>query len=107
MSVRGRSPRLKTALYCLLPLAGVLIAQTPKRPGKLTVTSTPKGAAIFVNGKQMGQSTDASFVISPGTYKVSVSGGAGNLNCAVKSVQVTAGGSIEVNCTSAGWAGKK
>ena len=103
MSVRDRSPRLKSALYCLLPLAGVLIAQTPRQPGKLTVSSTPKGAAIFVNGKQMAQSTDASFVISPGTYKVSVSGGAGNLNCPVKSVQVIAGGSTALSCTSTGW----
>ena len=107
MSIQDRSPGYKAAAYCLLPLAGALMAQTPGRPGKLTVSSTPKGAAIFVNGQRMGQTTDATFVISPGTYKVSVSGGAGNLNCPVKSVQVTVGGLEELSCTSAGWAGKK
>lgn len=104
MSIQDRTLRHRVALYCLLPLASALMAQTPKRPGKLTVSSTPKGAAIFVNGQQMGQTTDATFVISPGTYKVSVSGGAGNLNCPVKSVQVTAGGSTALSCTSTGWA---
>lgn len=107
MSVQDRTLRHRVALYCLLLLASALMAQTPKRPGKLTISSTPKGAAIFVNGQQMGQTTDATFVISPGTFKVSVSGGGGNLNCPVKSVQVTAGGLTELSCTSAGWAGKK
>lgn len=107
MSIQNRSPLHSAAVCCLLPLAGALMAQTPGRPGKLSVSSTPKGAAIFVNGQRMGQTTDATFVISPGTFKVSVSGGGGNLNCPVKSVQVTAGGLTELSCTSAGWAGKK
>ena len=104
MSIEDRSRRRKLALYCLLLLAGALMAQTPKRPGKLTVSSTPKGAAIFVNGQRMGQTTDATFVISPGAYKVAVNGGTGNLNCPVKQVQVTAGGSATLSCTSTGWA---
>jgi hypothetical protein len=106
MHERKRSPLLETALCCLLPLASGLPAQTPGQPGRMVITSTPKGATIVVNGKKMGQ-TDASFAVSPGNYTVSVSGGSGNLSCPEKSVKLAAGSTIELSCTSAGWAGKK
>jgi hypothetical protein len=93
-------------LCFLLPLVGALPAQTPGQPAKLAISSTPKGAAIFLNGKRMGQPTDATFAVSPGAYKVSVSGGSGNLNCPVKTVTVSAGSTAELSCTAAGWAGK-
>jgi hypothetical protein len=97
---------LSRALGGWIATAAALTAQTPGKPGKLTIESAPKGAAIFVNGSRMGQATDATFVVSAGAYKVSVTGGAGNLNCAAKSVSVSSGATTELYCSSAGWGTK-
>jgi hypothetical protein len=106
MRLLPESPRPEGALFLLLLLAGALPAQSPRQPGKLAISSVPKGASIYVNGSKMGQPTDATFVVSPGSYKVAVSGGAGNLNCPTKSVTVSAGSQVDLNCTSAGWKAK-
>lgn len=100
------SPRLEGRFCWLLLLAAALSAQSPKQPGKLTISSVPKGASISLNGSKMGQPTDATFVVSPGNYRVSVTGGAGNLNCPTKSVTVSAGSTVDLNCSAAGWGTK-
>ncbi len=74
MRLQRVSMRPEGRLCWLLLLATVLPAQSPKQPGKLAITSVPKGASIFVNGSKMGQPTDATFVVSPGNYRVSVIG---------------------------------
>lgn len=84
-----------------------LPAQSPRQPGKLAIRSVPKGASIYVNGNKMGQATDATFVVSAGDCRVSVSGGAGNPNRTSKSVTVSAGELVNLNCTAAGWGAKK
>lgn len=101
-----RKPRFPDALFWFAALAATLAAQAPGRPGRLSVNSTPKGAAISINGRKMGQPTNATFVVSPGTYKVSVSG-SGNLSCPAKSVEVSAGATAELECTAAGWTNRK
>jgi PEGA domain len=100
------SPRLEAASCWMLLIAATLPAQSPKQPGKLAITSVPKGASIFVNGSKMGQPTDATFVVSPGNYRVSVTGGAGNLNCQTKSVTISAGSQVDLNCSTSGWGTK-
>jgi PEGA domain len=104
MRLRLVSPGKGT--LCWLLFAAALLAQSPKKPGKLAISSVPKGASIFVNGAKMGPPTDATFVVSAGNYRVSVSGGAGNLNCPTKSVAVSAGEQVDLNCTAAGWGAK-
>lgn len=106
MRLRLVSPGLEGMFCWLLLLAVSLPAQSPKQPGKLAISSVPKGASIFVNGSKMGQPTDATFVVSAGNYRVSVSGGTGNLNCPTKSVAVSAGEHVDLNCTAAGWGTK-
>jgi PEGA domain len=106
MRLHLASPRHETGLCWLLLLAAALPAQSPKQPGKLTINSMPKGASIFVNGSKMGQPTDETFVVSPGNYRVSVTGGSGNLNCPTKSVTVSAGSQVDLNCSAAGWGTK-
>jgi PEGA domain len=100
------SPRLEWRFSWLLLIAAALPAQSPKQPGKLAITSVPKGASIFVNGSKMSQPTDATFVVSPGNYRVSVTGGAGNLNCPTKPVTVSGGSQVDLHCSAAGWGTK-
>jgi len=80
-----------------------LTSQTPARPGKLVITSTPPEATITVNGRALEQLTPSTFLVPQGKYKVAVSDGPGNLNCAEKEVLVTSGQSTELHCTAAGW----
>jgi PEGA domain len=105
MRLHPVSQRPERRFCWLLLLAAALSAQSPKQPGKLAITSVPKGASILVNGSKMGQ-TDATFVVSSGNYRVSVTGGAGNLNCATKSVTVSAGSTVDLNCSATGWGTK-
>lgn len=71
--------------------------------GRLVIKSDPPGARILINDRQMQQGTDFTYVVGPGAYKVSVTGGPGNLNCAQKSVQITSGSTVTVTCTAKGW----
>lgn len=104
-NVRARrvSPVFRGVFWVLLPAAG-LWSQTPPQPGKLTITSTPKGAAIVIDGKKMPQPTDATFVVSPGTYRVSVADATGNLkNCPTRNVAVSSGSQTVLDCSATGW----
>ena len=102
MRLRLAPLRLKGAFCWWFLVAAALPGQSPRQPGKLAISSVPKGASICVNGNKMGQATDATFVVSAGNYRVSASGGAGNLNCTSKSVTVSAGELADLNCTAAG-----
>jgi hypothetical protein len=92
VSAHRRSPIFEAALFWVLLLPAGLPSQTPPQSGKLIITSTPKGATIVINGQKMQQLTDATFVVSSGTYRVSVADADGNLkNCATKNVSVSSG----------------
>ena len=93
--------RIAVCLAALCP--PTLTSQTPVQPGRLVVTSTPSGAKITVNSQATKQLTDATFVVPPGKYTVSVAGGAGSLNCPDKEVQVSSGQSTSVHCAGTGW----
>ena len=88
---------------CLLLFPSAFSFQTPSKPGKLLVRSSPAGADITIDRKHMNQPTDATFVASPGTHKVSVTGGPGKLNCREKEIQVKADDTTEVKCSDRGW----
>jgi hypothetical protein len=69
--------------------------------GQLVIQSTPhQGASIYINQKLTSQQTNATFVVSPGTYWVAVTGGPDNLNCGGDSgkASVTAGGTLTLTC---------
>lgn len=71
--------------------------------GRLVIQSVPAGANISINDKQEQQVTNFTYVVGKGTYKVSVTGGPGNLSCADRSVPVTSGNTVTITCTAKGW----
>jgi PEGA domain len=93
----------KIAMCWALLSASIPPLQSPAQPGRLVINSTPAGALITVNGKGMKERTNATYVVPPGKYTVAVSGGEGNLKCAAKEVNVSAGQETKVNCSVTGW----
>ncbi len=98
MRVDRMSPAIDIAVCCGLLFSSAVSVQTPPQPARLSVTSTPKGATIMINGQTMSQKTDAVFVVSAGHYKVTIAGGAGSPSCPEKDVQVVSGQTLEVAC---------
>jgi len=96
-------PATKIAVCCAAVFASVVVGQSPGL-GRLVIASNPSGARITVNGKAMQQATDATFVVGPGKYAVTVNGGPGNLNCPAKEITITPGQDSRMTCTKAGWA---
>jgi hypothetical protein len=97
--------RAGTMLALLLLLPPSLDPQImPPQPGKLNIYSQPNGAVVSINGQKMQQHTNASFVVSPGTYTVSVTGSNPSFTCPAKQVQVGSGQTITMICSSTkGW----
>jgi PEGA domain len=95
---------LETALSCVVLSQPVLLPQAPSPPARLVVMSNPTGARIAVNGRNMDQLTDTTFVVPPGTYRIAVTGGSGNLNCLDRELRVTSGQEERLYCTVNGWA---
>jgi hypothetical protein len=71
--------------------------------GRLVIQSLPVGAHIFINDKPERQVTNFTYVVGQGSYKISVTGGPGNLKCADRQVSVTSGNTVTVTCTAKGW----
>jgi hypothetical protein len=67
--------------------------------GRLVVNSDPAGARITIGGDAKGQ-TNATFVLNPGDYSVSVSGSA---NCPGQTFHVSAGGTTTITCKDGQW----
>ncbi len=82
-----------------LPLAAS--AQMPPQSAKLVILSEPSGATVKINGQTMHSTTSATFVVSPGTYLVSVAAGA--LVCPEIKLTVVGGQTLTKTCTSTGW----
>jgi hypothetical protein len=81
-------------------LAPVAASSQMPSIAKLIVKSNPIRAAISINDKPTGQFTDAVFVVSPGSYKVSVSG---NANCGDQTVTVQSGETKTLTCSGGNW----
>jgi PEGA domain len=95
---------VKVALCSSLLVPAVVAFQSPGfSGGRLAVTSEPAGAKILVDDRSMPQLTNFTYSISAGKHTVSVKGGPGNLDCSDKPVSVSAGGSVTVLCSKAGW----
>jgi len=78
----------------------------PPQPGKLVISSDPAGAVVTINGQQQSQHTNATFIVSPGTYPIRVQSSNPNFTCVKEgenSVHVSAGQTVFLTCTSAGW----
>lgn len=82
----------------------IALFQSPGQPGRLVINSTPKeGAAITINGKAVQQSTNTTFVVPPGNYKVSVKSQDGSISCQPHDFSVTAGQETIVTCSGTQW----
>jgi PEGA domain-containing protein len=91
--------------WMLLAAIGMLSleasAQMPPQSAKLVILSEPSGATVTINDKKMNSTTSATFVVSPGTYVVSVAAGA--LVCPNITLTVTGGETLTRTCTNVGW----
>jgi hypothetical protein len=86
-------------LLCIFLLVGAAWSQMPQSPvGKLEIQSTPTGATITINNQLRPERTNVILVVSPGRYKVSITGGPGNLNCQLPEVYVQGGKTVTVTC---------
>ncbi len=99
--------KLETSLK-LLPISfllspALLLPQMPPQPGRLTISSNPAGAIVSINGRQVAQRTNATFVVSPGNYRVSVASQDWKLNCPEITVTVEGGRTAARNCTANVW----
>jgi hypothetical protein len=89
----------KCSRVCILLLAGAAWSQTPQPPvGKLEITSTPPGATVTIRDQPKTYQTNVTLVVSPGNYKVSITGGPGNLNCQPPEVYVQGGKTVTITC---------
>jgi hypothetical protein len=92
MKAQKKSPVFKYFLCLAFLTAPTSSLQMPARPGKLNLTSTPKGAKIIINHAERSEVTDVSLIVSPGTYTVQVG------NCAEKPISVASGETKDVSC---------
>jgi PEGA domain len=88
---------------CILFLPAALHPQMPPQPGKLEILSDPPSATVTINGHRMAQLTNATFLVSPGVYSVSVASTDGKLRCASTPMSVNAGQTVVHKCTAQGW----
>jgi serine/threonine-protein kinase len=74
-TLRAQSAGYRPALRILnTPESSDLFIGLEKFSGTLTVSSSPPGATIRVNGREQGQKTPAVLSLQPGTYRIEVEG---------------------------------
>jgi len=105
MKTQRLLPVLELALCCLFLFPGLLRSQMPQKPGRLTVDSTPPGATVAIDNRQMSRPTPFTFVLSPGQHSVNVRGKdqAGKDMSCTASLNIAAGAAQSVHCTARGW----
>ncbi len=97
---------LELSLCWMLVRPSALLLQSPGlTAGRLAVQSNRPGANIFINKMPTNQNTNFTFVVSPGTYWVAVTGGPDNLNCGGSDgeAKVAPGRTATLICTSSGF----
>ena len=100
-------PAPAMAFLCVLLFSALSSPQRPDLPGKISVSSTPPGAAIRIDNQRMRQSTgskDVVFTVSPGEHSVALIHP--DLPKCAKPIKsnVNPGSVTHVSCTAAGWA---
>jgi hypothetical protein len=98
-------PTVRLVAACLLLMPTYLPAQRPPQPGQLTVTSTPPGADITVDGHRM-KKTPFTFFVSPDVVHRVILTDSNLPKCGgpkPKQVSVPSGSAISINCTKDGW----
>lgn len=95
--------RYGTLVVPLLLCPLTLRPQMPPQPGKLVILSEPQGATVTINGKQVSQPTNATFLVSPGGYTVSVASPDGKLSCPATTLSVSSGQTTTADCSATGW----
>ena len=90
---------IRIAMVGMLLVPVAVSLQMPSL-AKLVVKSNPNRARIRINGRVVGQVTDAGFVVAPGTYRVSVSGSA---NCGDNPVTLKSGETRTLFCSNGAW----
>ena len=101
--MRYKTSRDRILLVSLLLCTLGLRPQMPPQPGRLVITSEPAGATVTINGKQQPQHTNATFLVSPGSYTVSVASQDGKLSCPATTLSVSSGQTTTGDCSAAGW----
>ena len=91
---------LLAALIQLLPAAAD--SQMPPQLGRLVVSSEPAGAVVSINGKSVAQRTNATFLVSLGSYSISVSSPDSSLKC-TGTFPVSGGQTVSCDCSANGW----
>jgi hypothetical protein len=92
---------LRMVPCCLLLVTGALRSQMPSAPGRLAVKSTPPGATITIDNQRMKQPAPFTYLVSPGSHKVTARGPAGRtLKCSPESPYVGSGSTVEINCAA-------
>ncbi|MGA8108455.1 MAG: PEGA domain-containing protein [Acidobacteriaceae bacterium] len=77
--------------------------QMPPQPAKLIVDSDPPSAAITVNGRKISQRTNATLIVSPGTYTVTVGEKGSATWCAASTATVVSGQTATWSCSGNKW----
>ncbi len=98
--------RMLSALMLVFPVG--LQSQMPPQPDKLVINSDPTtGAVVTINGQQQPQRTNATFIVSPGTYQIKVVQGSQPAFTCIKdgknSVPISPGQTVVLTCTPGGW----
>jgi PEGA domain len=91
------------SIASILMFSATLRPQMPPQQGKLTISSEPTGEPVTINGRHMNQLTNATFIVSPGNYRVSVASANGGPACGDITLGVAGGQTVTRNCTRAGW----
>jgi len=92
--------------WALVPRPAPLLWFQLHSVGKLVVQSAPHtGANVFINRKPTNQKTNSTFVVSPGTYWVAVTGGPDELSCGGPGgkAEIAPGGVVTLICTKNGF----
>jgi hypothetical protein len=95
--------RAMALVVSMLALPAALWSQMPPQAGKLIIASDPVGAVVTINGEAVSQHANATFVVSPGKYTVSVASADGSLKCPEITLQVGGGQTITRSCSARGW----
>jgi hypothetical protein len=100
MSARSE---LALVLGSTLLLAAAAWSQMPSQPGKLEIKSQPTGAQVVIGGKLIRQVTDATLIISPGSYSVAVGRAGGSPYCAATAVTIRSNETKVLVCNGTTW----